>query len=139
MLSFLLDNVLLLTVIVLTIVALLLPAFMQRRYGPQITPQEATKLINKEHAQVIDVRKPAEYKKGHIARAVNMPVDTIQNRLGDLSRERPVLLVDRTGGDARTAARLLRGVGLRARKRHVRLGERKHAARSLNFDETVPI
>ena len=111
MLSFLLDNVLLLTVIVLTIVALLLPAFMQRRYGPQITPQEATKLINKEHAQVIDVSKPAEYKKGHIARAVNMPVDTIQNRLGDLSRERPVLLVDRTGGDARTAARLLRGVG----------------------------
>ena len=111
MLSFILDNVLLLTVIVLTIVALLLPAFMQRRYGPQITPQEATKLINKEHAQVIDVRKPADFKRGHVTGAVNLPSDQIQNNLNRLDRARPVILMDNMGSASRTAAKLLRGVG----------------------------
>lgn len=113
MLQFLLDNLLLLAVIVLCVISLALPYVNRRRFGPEVGPTEAVTLINKKNALVIDVRKPADFRKGRIANSVNIPGDTIQNRIGELSKDRPVVLVDQQGGVARMAARLLRGVGFK--------------------------
>lgn len=109
--QFLTDNILLILIIVISAGGLLMPYVNRRRYGPEVTPAEATRLINHENAQVVDVRKPAEFRKGHIANSINMPADVIQNRLGELKKDRPVILVDASGQTSRLPARLLRGVG----------------------------
>lgn len=113
MTQFLIDNSLLIAVIVIAILGLLLPMINDRRYGPEVTPAQATTLINRQGAQIIDVRKASDFSKGHISNSKNIPADRIQHALGKLDKERPVVLVDRTGNGARPIARLLRGVGFK--------------------------
>ena len=80
-------------------------------HAPEVSPAQATELINRQGAQIVDVRKAADFAKGHIANSRNIPADQIQNEFGKLKRERPVILVDQTGAGSRPVARLLRGVG----------------------------
>jgi len=60
--------------------------------GPWVNTAEATHLINREDALVLDVRDPGEYGSGHILGAKNVPV----SRLGDgeltKRKERPVIV-----------------------------------------------
>ena len=111
MTQFLLDNIVLLLVIFIAAAGLLLPVLNSRRYGPEVPAQAAVRLINQKQAQLIDVRKPADFRRGHISGALNLPADSIQNRLDCLDRNRPIVLVDNMGASSRTCARLLRGVG----------------------------
>ena len=109
--QFLLDNSLLIIVIVITVIALALPVINTRRYAPMVSPKRLTEIVNKENGVVIDVRKADDYRRTRIAASRNIPADQIQNRLGELDKSRPVVLVDRTGGLSKTVAQLLRGVG----------------------------
>lgn len=111
MMQFLIDNSLLLAVIVVAAAGLALPVLNRKRFGPEVGPAEATQLINRHNAQIVDVRKAAEFKKGHIPNSINLPATDIQNAIGQLDKKRPVLLVDQTGGGSRPIAKLLRGVG----------------------------
>ena len=95
--QFLIDNSLLIVVIAVSVLGLLIPVINTRRYAPEVSPAHATELINRQCAQIVDVR--------------NIPADQIQNEFGKLKRERPVILVDQTGAGSRPVARLLRGVG----------------------------
>lgn len=113
MTQFLLDNIVLLIVVVVAALGLLIPTINSRRYGPELLPQDAVRLINHKQAQLVDVRKPAEFKRGHISGAVNIPSDVIQGKLDRLDRNRPVILVDGMGSSSRTCARLLRGIGFK--------------------------
>ncbi len=107
----LIDNSLLIVVIAVSVLGLLIPVINTRRYAPEVSPAQATELINRQGAQIVDVRKAADFAKGHIANSRNIPADQIQNEFGKLKRERPVILVDQTGAGSRPVARLLRGVG----------------------------
>ena len=109
--QFLIDNSLLIVVIAVSVLGLLIPVINTRRYAPEVSPAQATELINRQGAQIVDVRKAADFAKGHIANSRNIPADQIQNEFGKLKRERPVILVDQTGAGSRPVARLLRGVG----------------------------
>jgi rhodanese-related sulfurtransferase len=40
---------------------------------------------------VIDVRDAKEYARGHVAGAVNIPLDSLEGRLGELAPDRPVV------------------------------------------------
>lgn len=40
---------------------------------------------------VIDVRPPEEYEQGHIAGALNIPLDKLKTRLGELPRDREIV------------------------------------------------
>ena len=111
--QFLIDNSLLLAVFAVAAAVLALPVFNRKRFGPEVGPAEATQLINRHNAQVVDVRKAADFKKGHIPNSINLPASDIQNALGQLDKNRPVLLVDQTGGGSRPIAKLLRGVGFK--------------------------
>lgn len=111
MTQFLLDNIVLVLVILISAAGLLVPMLNARRYGPELSPQQTVSMMNNKRAQLVDVRKPADFKRGHVTGALNLPADAIQNKLDRLDRSRPVILMDNMGSSARTCARLLRGVG----------------------------
>jgi rhodanese-related sulfurtransferase len=57
--------------------------------------------------QLVDVRSHTEFQAGHIPGAVNIPLDQIESRLGDLSDAYPIVLICQAGKRARMAAALL--------------------------------
>lgn len=77
-----------------------------------ITRGEATRLINKEEAVVVDLRQRDDFRKGHIANAVNLlPADIKAGNVGDLEKHKsqPIIVVDASGMSCREpAAQLLK-------------------------------
>lgn len=56
---------------------------------------------------LIDVREPEEYKSGFIPGAKNIPLSQLEKRLGEISKDRDVLLYCRSGMRSKSAARIL--------------------------------
>jgi rhodanese-related sulfurtransferase len=90
--DFVRNNLLLFVVAFVSGAMLLWPLFRKTAGGPWVTTAEATHLINREDALVVDVRDPGEYGAGHILGAKNVPL----SRLGDADvakrKERPVIV-----------------------------------------------
>lgn len=61
--------------------------------------------------QLIDVRTPEEFASGHIAGSVNIPVESLSDRLGEVSQDSPVVLYCRSGRRSAEAARILDAAG----------------------------
>ena len=57
-----------------------------------VDPNQATRLIN-DGAALLDVRTEAEYKNGHIANAVNIPISQLKRRLDKLNVSKADLVV----------------------------------------------
>ena len=62
-------------------------------------------------ALLIDVRTPSEYAAGHVPGAVNIPMEQIEARTGDLTGGSPIVLICQGGERAKLTARLLNGFG----------------------------
>ena len=65
-----------------------------------INPQEATLLINKQDAIVVDVRSAEEFKKGHIVNAKNITVSQIdEGKFAAIENDKqtPIIVVCATG------------------------------------------
>lgn len=80
----------------------------------EITRGEATRLINKEDALVVDVRPREEFRKGHITNSVNVvAADIKNNNVGELAKHkaRPVVVVCANGVNARASAEALNKAG----------------------------
>ena len=90
--DFVRNNLLLFVVAFVSGAMLLWPLFRRTAGGPWVNTVEATHLINREDALVVDVRDPGEYGAGHILGAKNVPL----SRLGDADvakrNERPVIV-----------------------------------------------
>jgi rhodanese-related sulfurtransferase len=73
---------------------LLWPLVRRTTGGPWVSSAQATHLINREDALVIDVRDAGEYGAGHILGAKNVPVARIDEGGGELPKrkERPVIV-----------------------------------------------
>jgi rhodanese-related sulfurtransferase len=69
--------------------------------------QESRDLV----AIVLDVREPVEYASGHVPGAVNLPQADLADRLEELPRDRPVLLICQGGYRSLRAAQFLKQVG----------------------------
>ncbi|AIQ98798.1 rhodanese-like domain-containing protein [Pluralibacter gergoviae] len=79
-----------------------------------ITRGEATRLINKEDAVVVDLRQRDDFRKGHIASAINLlPTDIKANNLGELEKhkDKPIIVVDGSGMQAQDPASALNKAG----------------------------
>lgn len=75
----------------------------------EVSPTQATQLINRENAVVLDVRSANEFQQGHIAGARNVPADAVeqQQKQTEKLRDRPVIVCDQAGPtSSRVAGRL---------------------------------
>jgi len=73
------ENNLLMFAVALTSGAMLLWPLVRRvGGGPAVTAVQATQLINREDALVVDVREPAEYGAGHILGAKSAPLARLE-------------------------------------------------------------
>ena len=61
--------------------------------------------------QLVDVRSPADFIRGALPGAVNLPMDAISWRYRSLKRWRPVILYGNSVAHCRRAAGLLAGEG----------------------------
>jgi rhodanese-related sulfurtransferase len=79
-----------------------------------LTPGQATQLINREDALVVDVSPAADFAKAHILGSVSAPLaelDPEKHKLLSKAKERPVVLVCRSGQTAHEAASKLKKAG----------------------------
>ena len=60
-----------------------------------------------ETPQLVDVRSAGEFAAGHIPGAMNIPLDEIERRLGDLHAKQALVLICKGGKRARMAADLI--------------------------------
>jgi rhodanese-related sulfurtransferase len=69
----------------------------------------ALQLINHKNALVLDVREEIEFSAGHIRNAKLIPLIKLKERIGELERyrERPMVVVCRSGSRSATACALL--------------------------------
>lgn len=84
---------------------------------PEIAPSSLAELLERElEPQIVDVRTPAEFARGHVRGALNVPVTALPSRLDSLSleRDRPVVAICLTAHRSVPAVRLLRERGFDA-------------------------
>lgn len=76
-------------------------------------PHAATQAMNAEGSVILDVREDNEYKQGHIANALHIPLGQLAKRLPELDkyRDRSLIAYCRTGNRSSSAAQLLRKHG----------------------------
>jgi len=91
----------------------------RRSQSDTVSPGEATTLINRSDAQVVDLRDPKEFKKGFISGAVNIPKEKLETRIGELDKykQNPIILVCKTGQTSAAAAQTLAKNGFATVKR----------------------
>lgn len=99
----------------LVVTVILLVLHESRRAGATVTPQQLTNLVNQQQAAVIDLRDQAEFRKGHIVDAINIPYAKLNDRIGELDnlRERPVILVCKLGQYSSAAGKQLMQQGFK--------------------------
>lgn len=81
---------------------------------PQIDVEEILDASPGEKPFVLDVRTPEEFVGGHIPGAVNIPVDELRRRLGEVPRDRLIAAYCQAGPLGHLATRILLGYGFRA-------------------------
>ena len=110
--DFIRNNLLLIAVALVSGGMLVWPLLRRTSGGPWVSPAQATLLINREDALVVDVRAPAEYSAGHILGARNVPLERLDGS-GDLAKrkDKPVILYCDSGDRASKAMAALRKLG----------------------------
>lgn len=53
---------------------------------------------------LVDVRETDEYAEGHLPNAINIPLSTFQMRFGEITHDKPIVLVCARGGRSAMAA-----------------------------------
>lgn len=79
----------------------------------RLSPPEAVRLINDRSPLIVDVRTPADFKRGHILNAVNVPHAKLAERMGELGKDRarPIVVYCALGGVAAQATHQLKKAG----------------------------
>ena len=78
----------------------------------QIIPTELENIRGKKRVQVVDVRAPDEWSRGHLPGAVHIPLAALPDRLGELDPSVPIVLHCQGGGRSSIAASFLQARGV---------------------------
>ena len=113
LMKFFLDNIYLVAVAFVSGAMLLWPLLRRGAGGASVNTLEATQLINRQDALVLDVRNAEEFQNGHILNARNIPLAQLDARASDIARHKgkPVIVACETGNRSGGAAAVLRKHG----------------------------
>ncbi|MGA7986282.1 MAG: rhodanese-like domain-containing protein [Burkholderiales bacterium] len=111
--QFVKDNLLLFAIAFISGAMLLWPLIRRGTGGPWASTLEATQMINRQDAVVIDVREDVEYAKGHIVGARHIPLAQLEGRAKELQKykSKPVITCCETGNRSSAAIATLRKLG----------------------------
>lgn len=85
-----------------------------RKRLPVMRPEEVlAKQKAGEALQVIDVRSPKQYEKGHVDHAVNIPMPDLRKGVADLDRSQPTVVYCNKGVTSNTAQNVLLNIGFK--------------------------
>ncbi|WP_299429901.1 rhodanese-like domain-containing protein [uncultured Meiothermus sp.] len=80
-----------------------------------VAPAAAKAQIDAIQPFILDIREVAEFREGHIAGAVNIPLRTLPANIAKVPRDRPIIVYCRIGHRGALALPFLRGQGYNAR------------------------
>jgi rhodanese-related sulfurtransferase len=83
--------------------------------APQLTPAQFGAALRDEGAVAVDVREPEEWQAGHMLESVWIPLGELAARAGELPRDRPIVVVCRSGSRSGYAADAMVAAGYDAR------------------------
>lgn len=88
LLEFVPNHPFLFAALALVLVALAATEVWRLLLGPKaLASSEAVRLINSDDAVVVDVRSAKDFKKGHILNAVNIPLEGVGKRIGEIAKD----------------------------------------------------
>jgi rhodanese-related sulfurtransferase len=93
--------------------AMLLWPLIRGAAGGTVTTLEATQLMNRQDALVLDVRDVVAYAGGHIIGARNLPLAQLESRDGELDKlkKKPVIVTCDSGTTSSRAIKVLKARG----------------------------
>lgn len=91
--EFINQNILLVSIVVVSGLGLLWP-LLGRSNKNEVNPAQATLLINREDAHIVDVREADEFAGGHLPEARNIPLAKLADRVGEIEKykDKPVIV-----------------------------------------------
>ena len=109
--KFILDHILIVAIVVLSGGALLWPLLQPR--GKRSSSLEVTQMINRGKSLILDIRDGADFAKGHLRDAKNIPLADLATRMAELDKfkSKTVIVVCQTGVRADKAVRQLTAAG----------------------------
>jgi rhodanese-related sulfurtransferase len=85
----------------------------------KINSADLQKLIeNGDDIQIVDLRKPEDFAKGHIKNAINIPFGEVNKNFGKFATNKPVIVYCYTGQTAGQTVAVLNVLGIDARSVH---------------------
>ncbi len=81
--------------------------------GKGVSVHGMTQLINQDEGVVLDLRDTADFRKGHIVDAINIPFSKLADQLTSLEKHKAktLILIDKMGQHSGSAGRTLRKHG----------------------------
>lgn len=96
--EFINQNILLVSIAVTSFLGLMWSVFAGGG-GNRVNPAQATLLINREDARVLDVREAEEFAAGHLPDAVNIPAGKLSDRIAEIEKfkDKPLIVCCASG------------------------------------------
>jgi rhodanese-related sulfurtransferase len=101
--DFVRNNLLLIAVAFISGAMLLWPYVRRGTGGPWLSHAEATRLINREDALMVDVRDSGEFGAGHILGAKHVPLARVEEGATELAKKKDRPLIVYCDGSDRSA------------------------------------
>ena len=111
--KFVTENIFLIAIAFVSGAMLVWPLVRRGAGGPSVNTLEATQLINRQDALVLDVREQAEFAQSHILNSRGLPLSQLEARVGDVQKfkDKPVIVYCATGNRSSAAVVTLKKHG----------------------------
>ena len=98
------DNIFLIAIAFVSGAMLIWPLVRRGAGGASVNTLEATQMINRQDALMLDVREQAEFAQAHILNARGLPLSQLEARIGDLEKFKDKPLIVYCATDNRSSA-----------------------------------
>lgn len=109
--EFVVNHYILVSLFVAFLVAILV--LESRRGGAKVSAQGAVSMLNRDEAIVVDIRDRKEFAEGRITGSVNIPLNSLKSRAGELNKhkEKQIIVADKMGQHSAMAVKQLNSEG----------------------------